>query len=622
MSLPRADDILKLLLARQPEPLILEKRTGLPYGWGLWLRAMRPLPAPERREGMLTQLAQRPLPGSPGRLPQLGLLQAMRQLFWQHWDPPPRDQRGLRIGAAFTSGLLHVCFAALLLWVALIRPPAEPDQDAGEEGRVQVAFLGDDGPEGQGEQATSTADTGDGDGPTAAASAAREALPAVSPSASQSTPTASPPSEPAAQAEPVPTPEVAPVEPAPAVAAEPAPAASEPAQVAETAPPLEQPLQVTETTAPTGAFVVPPVARPTPQVTIQPRSREAPVPQVREREVTLVQRPSVSTPAPQVAEVQIQVPAREVQVRERTVTMVQQPTVSPAVRTPTIDVPIPTRDIQVRERAVQPVQAPDVRRPEIATPTPSPRVPTLEAPAVRERAITLREPASAPAPAQAPTRAPTQAPTPGPAAPAPAGAAASAPSTSSSGATPPARAPAGSNDSSAGRAPQPATGNWATQGPDDWGTRKPSDAGARQASSAGDGLFNADGSVRVPGTQAGEDAGGRGAPGSDSDRWSRDQIAQSGRWLKRPPYDYTPTSFDQYWAPSDSLLAEWVRRGIKKIEIPIPGTSSKISCVVSTLQFGGGCGLTNPNMNDQPAVARPPPDVPFKRELQEDNGAR
>ena len=120
------------------------------------------------------------------------------------------------------------------------------------------------------------------------------------------------------------------------------------------------------------------------------------------------------------------------------------------------------------------------------------------------------------------------------------------------------------------------------------------------------------------GAARGED---RGAPGGEGDSWSRERISSAGTWLKRPPYDYSPTSFDQYWVPNDSLLAEWVRKGVKQVEIPIPGTSTKIKCVVSLLQFGGGCGLTNPNMNEQPAQARPPPDVPFKKELQEDNGS-
>lgn len=126
--------------------------------------------------------------------------------------------------------------------------------------------------------------------------------------------------------------------------------------------------------------------------------------------------------------------------------------------------------------------------------------------------------------------------------------------------------------------------------------------------------------MRVPG-QDGASNTDRGAPGGDNDGWSRDRIAQSGTWLKRPPYDYTPTSFDKYWVPNESLLAEWVRRGVQSVEIPLPGTSTKISCVISVLQFGGGCGLNDPNMQDQPAIARPPPDIPFKKELQEDNGS-
>ncbi|HBN53624.1 MAG TPA: hypothetical protein DD456_06195, partial [Stenotrophomonas sp.] len=149
------------------------------------------------------------------------------------------------------------------------------------------------------------------------------------------------------------------------------------------------------------------------------------------------------------------------------------------------------------------------------------------------------------------------------------------------------------------------------------------DGGAGAASDQGRGLFNADGSVRLAdGGDRGQASGARGAPGGESDTWSREQIDRAGTWLKRPPYEHAPTSFDKYWVPNESLLAEWVRKGIKSIEIPIPGSENRISCVISILQFGGGCGLNNPNMQDQPASARPPPDIPFKKELQDDNGSR
>ena len=79
--------------------------------------------------------------------------------------------------------------------------------------------------------------------------------------------------------------------------------------------------------------------------------------------------------------------------------------------------------------------------------------------------------------------------------------------------------------------------------------------------------------------------------------------------------------FDRFWVPRETLLQEWVRKGIKKISIPIPGTSLKLECVVSALQLGAGCGLNNPDVNDQPARGRPPPDIPFKPHLQEENGS-
>jgi hypothetical protein len=81
-------------------------------------------------------------------------------------------------------------------------------------------------------------------------------------------------------------------------------------------------------------------------------------------------------------------------------------------------------------------------------------------------------------------------------------------------------------------------------------------------------------------------------------------LDRAGQWLKRPPYDYTPTTFDKYWRPRESLLQEWVRRGIKTITIPIPGTGKRLQCAVSLLALGGACGLTDPNVNEQPASAR------------------
>ncbi|HDS0922134.1 TPA: hypothetical protein QDZ10_000582 [Stenotrophomonas maltophilia] len=589
MTLRRADDILDWLLARQPDKRIVEKTTGLPYGWGLWLRALTPLPRPFRSTEVIAELIQRPLPVSPGRLPALGFVQSLRRLLWQTWDPAPRDQRWMRWTSAVISVLLHVMFALLLLWVALIRPPVQPEQ-GGDGGRIQVEFLGSGTPQesGGGEPAAAGSAAAAAAASAQAEAAASQPRPASTTAATAPQPPASAP-EPTASAEPVPTP------PAPAPTA------------------VEQPIQATDVAEATTDFVVPPTSVPRTEVRVIPR--DAPEPQVRERTVEVTETPTPPSITPSVRPVETQVRTRDVAVREREVTVVTAPTAPVPVPGPRVEVNVPQRDMQVREREVTPVPsvsvtvAPVPQR-EITVPGRSPEV------AVRERAVPNAAPR--PAPAAATPSPATSAPSSTPAA---STASQAAPSRSAASSTAPSRAPAAR--------PSPTPGNWATPARgDDWGAADRNRAGERTGAQAsqgtgrtGDGLFNADGSVRVPGQEGSGDSE-RGAPGGENDGWSRERIAQSGTWLKRPPYDYTPTSFDKYWAPNESLLAEWVRKGIKAVEIPIPGTSSKISCVVSILQFGGGCGLSDPNMQDQPAVARPPPDIPFKKELQDDNGSR
>lgn len=586
MTLRRADDILDWLLARQPDKRIVEKTTGLPYGWGLWLRALTPLPRPFRSTEVIAELIQRPLPGSPGRLPALGFVQSLRRLLWQTWDPAPRDQRWMRWTSAVISVLLHVMFALLLLWVALIRPPVQPEQ-GGDGGRIQVEFLGSGTPQesGGGEPAAAGSAAAAAAASAQAEAAASQPRPASTTAATAPQPPASAP-EPTASAEPVPTP------PAPAPTA------------------IEQPIQATDVAEATTDFVVPPTSVPRTEVRVIPR--DAPEPQVRERTVEVTETPTPPSITPSVRPVETQVRTRDVAVREREVTVVTAPTAPVPLPGPRVEVNVPQRDLQVREREVTPapsvsVTVAPVPQREITVPGRSPEV------AVRERAVPNAAPRPAPAAATA-----ASAPSPTPAA---STASQAAPSRSAASSTAPSRAPAAR--------PSPTPGNWATPARgDDWGAADRNRAGERTGAQAnqgtgrtGDGLFNADGSVRVPGQEGSGDSE-RGAPGGENDGWSRERIAQSGTWLKRPPYDYTPTSFDKYWAPNESLLAEWVRKGIKAVEIPIPGTSSKISCVVSILQFGGGCGLSDPNMQDQPAVARPPPDIPFKKELQDDNGSR
>ncbi|HIE4007858.1 TPA: hypothetical protein ACXOG4_004177, partial [Stenotrophomonas maltophilia] len=560
--------------------------TRLPYGWALWLRSLGPLPRPFHARDVIAVFLPRPLPGPPGQSPRLSPWQALRRLFWQDWDAAPRDQRWMRWTSALVSALLHLLFFMLLLWVAVIRTTA-PDEEGAEGERVQVEFVGRATQEGGGDQP----------GAEAAAAAAAGRVATGQEAGAATAPAPRPVAAEAAASSPA---------SAPTVSVPPPPAEAEPAPVA--APP-PSPVQATEVAQASTDFVVPPVSVPRTEVSVVPRDS---TPVVRERSVQPVQAPptpsQVRTPELAVRTPQV----RDIQVREREVSTVDAPVAPQPLRSAEMQVRVPQQDVQVREREVQAVADPQVRMAAVAGREPAVRAPTGRDVQVREREV-----------ASAPVAAPASS----------SGSATAAPTTTAQGSAAQASSStrpsaSSSTPANAGARPAPDPGNWATPAKgDDWGSfsrnRDGASSGARQASTAGkgSGLFNADGSVRVPGQDGGGHAE-RGAPGGANDGWSKERIAQSGTWLKRPPYDYTPTSFDKYWVPQESLLAEWVRKGVKAMEIPLPGTNTRISCVISILQAGGGCGLTNPNMQDQPAVARPPPDIPFKKELQEDNGSR
>lgn len=172
----------------------------------------------------------------------------------------------------------------------------------------------------------------------------------------------------------------------------------------------------------------------------------------------------------------------------------------------------------------------------------------------------------------------------------------------------------------AGASPEPGSVPTPVKG-DDWGDAKRNVAGppsGGQQPGAKPGLYNADGSLRLPPGAAGEGPPQYGNPPGSEEQHVAD-LDRAGKWLDRPRLGYEPTRFDKYWVPHETLLQEWVRKGIQKLSIPIPGTSKRLECIVSLLQVGGGCGLTDSEkLFDQPAVGRPSPDIPFKPELQED----
>jgi len=337
------------------------------------------------------------------------------------------------------------------------------------------------------------------------------------------------------------------------------------------APPVEQPLQVTETPVPDQAFTVPPV-----------RVTDVPQPKV--------QVPDLSAPAPQVRVVDIPAPTAPIQpIQPRTVApatitapQLQQRPTEVAVR----DIPAPLSPVRVSEVPTRPLSTPDLSAsaPTIATRTiPTPPGAASQA---QSNAPSSQQPASVTAPSASTT---------------PAGGA----KTASTGTRPAATATGGGTTAS----PKPGALPSTKRG-DDWGVSERNRPGGQ----AGSGLLNADGTPKLASGDG--KVGGGLPPGTITEDFAK--IDRNGTWLKRPPMGYTPTSFDKFWVPNETLLEEWVRRSIKEVLIPIPGTSKTIKCSVVLLALGGACDITDPNMKDVEAAARKPPDVPFKPELQED----
>ncbi len=382
-------------------------------------------------------------------------------------------------------------------------------------------------------------------------------------------------------------------EPAPQVAAAPAAAAAQPAAAApqatppppppsvaeteippETVPPpvAEQPLEVTETADPDSDFVlVPPRidAVPTPAA---PTELTAPTPELRVVEV-----PLEAVPAP------VQPLAR----RDIDVPDVRQPEVELVERA----LPVPVPEVTLRAPQAQPA-APELRR---------------DGPAIAQRDIELRAPAQG--------TASTDAASDRGAAPDRAASGQSPAGATTAGGTRDAGQGASTTASTAGSGPRPQAPPGALPSPrlgDDWGDSTRNVPGGQAGSSAG--LFNADGSPRLAGNTGA--VGGGLPPGTITEDYEK--IDRMGTWLKRPPVGYEPTAFDRFWVPHETLLEEWVRRSIKEVLIPIPGTGKRIKCTVAMLMLGGACNITDPNMLDVEAEARKPPDVPFKPELQQD----
>ncbi|RZA18819.1 MAG: hypothetical protein EOP93_10255 [Lysobacteraceae bacterium] len=545
-----------------------ESAGKMPPGWQHWFDAMPVVdaqvpgaPAPAWVEAF----AQRPLRAIPRAPALMNRWQAFAHLLQQNWTPNERDERGLRVGVGALDIVLHLILAGLLLWLMYMRFMAMA-QVPEEDEAVQVEFIGRGNvAEGGGAVANAGAESA----PASAAPATRASTPS---------PTSGSPDAPI-ETMAVPSP--------PQVAA----SSDAPQRVRDLAPPVAaeaaQPLQVSEVREPEPqAFQLPPpkvavLAQPQLQVReVQPRQQVEEIPTLRTQ------------------------PQRSLQPRQ-----VQAEVKVPELRdTPQeLDVPAPQRMAVMQARSA----------PSRATGDEQVRVPTLRG-EVREIPM---PPGGAPTPSsQAGSGTAVQVDTGKPGAGGERGAspaAGQAAAGTGAGAKPAEQGGRGVSTvgSGAGPASKPAPGGW--PGPaksDDWGASKRNVAGTGNGdgnSGKGDGngkqgLFDEDGSPRL------------------SDEWTQVSgidVDRAGSWLKRPGLEYRGTRFDRYWIPQGSLLQEWVRRGIKKVSIPIPGSKRRLECVVSLLQFGGGCFPVNPDVNEQPATARPPPDIPFKPGLQEDNGS-
>ena len=636
MGKSRSQDIIEALLGRghsAPEAFVRGR-------WASWMR-LRPRPVPTRRDALLAVLAARPLsrPLPLRRGPHWWAL-----LCWQMGPEPAPDQRWQRRAAAVFSIGLHGLFVLLLVWVALVR--STPQAHAPEQ-RVTLRFVS----AGQGhENGQVEAPAGDAVAapvPTAAIAPTGAGRRADGPAPAQTINTPAELMAPAADNAPAP------------LAASPASAPTEAAPLpAPTALPVSAPVQVVASSSEMTASQQPQPSLPLPAPLLRPITpravdfaleAEVDLPVV-ERELELAQQVQQRPARPVPVDV-VQVALPEVRVAERSIALRQQApqagrlaTAAPRASSPAVAL----GEMAVREREVSVLRAapslsgvrqtaPLVRSPgapalavaerEIPLAATAPalrglrpeaaagRVVQAVVPTVRERQVSER----APAPELAGIRG------------GPAGVEVSVPAApavrerSVPGERPAAAAPVAAD--AAGRlavgpaaaAAVPAAGSaqdWsrAAAGSDDW-----SRAGRSAGQANGVAATGMPAGLRAPALPVA--AATRGAPGGENDQWTRQRLEAGGTWLRRPLPGHTAGRFDRYWVPNESLLAEWVRKGIQTVDIPLPGGSGSISCVISLLQLGGGCGVTDPNMAEQPAQARAAPDIPFKPALHNDSGS-
>lgn len=93
-------------------------------------------------------------------------------------------------------------------------------------------------------------------------------------------------------------------------------------------------------------------------------------------------------------------------------------------------------------------------------------------------------------------------------------------------------------------------------------------------------------------------------------------LDKAGHFETRTVLEYQETVFERYWVPTESLLEEWVRRGIQEVSIPIPGSNQKITCYISLVAPGAACGITSPKQltSAEDSEYEPPPNRNLRTE--------
>ena len=550
----------------------------LPVGWQGWLDATVQAAAPIRHaapQAWIDRLVQRPAP-SVSKSGGLGL--PFFQLLRLGRPPDPREDRKLRIGVVSVDVLLHIVLVALLLWLMYLRFLALAQQQEDEQGEaVQVEFIG------RGNVAT---------GGGALANAGAESAPAAASAAQKLSPKAGQAAASAADASTPVVPERVAATPPQALATD------------QAAPKLEQPKPVPTEASAAQQLQVSNVPQPQPEhfQLPPPRERSVVLPDVKLRDVQPQQQVEAIATLEAKPVQTLQVKPRDLPLRAPELkTQVQ------ALETFTPDASVLTRERTAvsKSSASASVQVPQLRG----------QVRELPLQDGDGGAVAAKPGNGSAISGQATT---------GDAGGHNANSAGTGLAVTGKGAGTQAAANGGRGVSSAGAGAgpglKPAPGGWpGAAKSDDWGASNRNVAGTGKGGRDGKGtgkgegkgegkpgLFNADGSARLP------------------DTWSKNSgvdLDRSGTWLQRPGLEYRGTRFDKYWIPEGNLLQEWVRKGVKELSIPIPGTKLKLKCVVSLLQFGGGCMPENPDANEQNSTGRKAPEIPFKPQLQEDNGS-